>query len=244
MTALGVLLLMIQIGFAIHVIRTGRETYWLFIIILIPALGCLVYFLTQVAPELGSSRTARNARRSVIKTIDPQRELRRTQDQLSISDTIENRVNYAEQCIESGRYTEARALLASCLNGAHEHDPGIMLLLASAQFHEQDYAEAKGTLDRLIAHNPGFRSHEGHLLYARSLEELGQLDQALEEYSALATSYPGEQGRVRYALLLKKLGKPDEAQAVFRESLTRAKQAPAYYRKKEREWLDIARQHA
>ena len=66
--------------------------------------------------------------------------------------------------------------------------------------------KTKLTLERLIESNPDFKSADGHLLYARSLENLALLDDAIKEYEILSRSYPGEEARVRYGLLLQKTG--------------------------------------
>jgi hypothetical protein len=244
MSALAILLLIVQIGFAIHVVKTGRELYWILIILILPLLGCIIYFVTQVLPDMQNSRTVRNAGNTLLKAVDPQRELRRRRDELEMTDTLDNRLKLADECLEAGMSQDALDLIQSCLKGLHADDPYILLKLAQAQFDLERFAETRETLDRLITANPDFQSHDGHLLYARSLEETGEEQQALLEYEALATAYPGEEARARYGLLLQKHGQPDKAQQVFSDMLLRAKRAPVYYRKKERQWLKVAEQHA
>jgi len=243
MPILAVLLIIIQIAFVIHVVRTGREVFWIYIIIFVPAIGCLVYFITQVLPEIGQNRTLRRASNTLIKAIDPQRELRKRKEELKFSDTLDNRFRLANECMEANLTEDAVSLYESCLKGSHEGDPHIMLKLAQAYFQGGNSDKTKLTLEELIKLNPDFKSADGHLLYARSLEELGLLDDAIKEYGILAQSYPGEEARVRYGILLKKQGKTEKAKAVFDEILLRAKRAPKYYRRKEKEWIQIAREH-
>ncbi len=241
MPALG-LLFFIQLAFAIHVVRSGREYYWIYIIMFIPALGCAVYFFTQVLPELGQSRTARRVGSSLLKAVDPERELRRRKVELERADTIENRMKLAEECLEAKMASQAKELLLPALKGPHRYDPHLLLLLARAQFQENELSDARETMESIMRENPGFRSHDGHLLYARILEgmELAQLARA--EYQVLAQGYPGEEARVRYAELLLREGELEQARALLQESLERAKRAPKYYQRKEREWLGRARQ--
>ena len=243
MPAVGVMLLLVQIAFAVHVVRTGREIYWIFIIIFLPAIGCLIYFVTQVMPELGQNRGLRMAGSGLARAIDPQRELRRRKEELAVVDTIENRVKLAEECIAAELGTDAIELLEPCLRGGNENDPNILLTLAQAQFSAGQYQAAKETMEHLIAANPTFKSHDGHLLYARTLEALDLKERTLKEYESLAASYPGEEARVRYGMLLQRIGQTEKARQMFTESLSRAKRAPGYYRKKEREWLKLARQN-
>ena len=119
-----------------------------------------------------------------------------------------------------------------------------MLGLAKAQFGQGHAQPARETLDALIAANPDFRSSDGHLLYARSLEALGDTAAALHEYEALVQGYPGEEGRARYALLLRKAGQDDKARALFAEILKRSSVSPGYYRRDQREWIDLAKRES
>ncbi|MBU0655833.1 MAG: tetratricopeptide repeat protein [Gammaproteobacteria bacterium] len=241
MPILGGLILAIQIAFAIHAIRSGRETYWLYIIAFLPGIGCAVYFFTQVLPEMQNSYSVRKAGNRLLKAIDPERELRRRKDELEIADTVANRVMLADECIEAGFFNEAITLLQRCQQNGHD-DPDILLKLAQAQFGAKQYQQAIETLDLLIKTHPGFRSPDGHLLYARSLAETGQIPLALEEYQALSSSFPGEEARLRHAQLLQQNDQPGRARQVLEEIQLRAKRAPKYYRRKEQEWIRQAEQ--
>lgn len=232
--------LVLQVFCAIHAVRSGKDSFWLWIIIIAPGLGSFVYLVTQVLPELGGSRTVHRARRSLVNTVDPKRELRKRTVELEVSNTVQNRMALADECMEAGMFDDAAELLEEAMTGLHKTDPGLMERYASASFGQGNAQRAKNTLDELIAANPDYRSPEAHLLYARSLEGMGDLDAAREEYEALHESYPGEEGRVRYALLLQKTGDVDRARQMFAESLKRSRHAPAHYRKAQRDWLKIA----
>jgi hypothetical protein len=223
-------------------VRSGRPYWWIWIIMIGSYLGVAVYFLTQILPDLRNDPTARRAVRSVQRAIDPERERKRIAAQLEVADTVENRMQLAAESLALGDFLNAEELYQSCLKGPHKTDAHLLLGLAQAQFGRGDCAAAKATLDALIAANPEFRSTEGHMIYARSLEGLGDNAGALREYAVLAESYPGEEGRGRYALLLKRNGQLTEARQVFKSMLARAKVAPRYYQKNNREWITLARE--
>ena len=84
------------------------------------------------------------------------------------------------------------------------------------------------------------KSAEAHLLYARSLAEVGRIDEALEEYYALVPYAPGAEARVRYGMLLRIVGRDAEARVVFNELLLQMRRAPQYLREAQAEWLSIA----
>ena len=85
-------------------------------------------------------------------------------------------------------------------------EPAYALGKAQAEFGRNRPAEALATLDDLQKRWPDFESAEGHLLYARSLAEVGRIDEALEEYYALVPYSPGAEARVRYGMLLRMVG--------------------------------------
>ncbi|MBI2801290.1 MAG: tetratricopeptide repeat protein [Gammaproteobacteria bacterium] len=234
------LLLLFQIGFAIHAVRTGKDSIWLWIIVFVPGIGCLLYFVTQLLPEITGSRTLRKAKGRLVETVDPERELRRCTDLLAAADTVANRLALADQYLALGRHDEAIALYQKCLGGLHENDPGTMEQLAHAYFGKGSAAEARATLEELMRVNPRYKSMDGHLLYARILEALNETDAACVEYEILRNTYAGEEARVRYGLLLQKLGREAQAKQVFDETLTRCKRAPKHYQLKEQEWIRIA----
>jgi hypothetical protein len=101
-------------------------------------------------------------------------------------------------------------------------------------------AATVSTLDELRARWPDYQSADGHLLYARALEEAGRTDEAIEEYKALAGYYPGAEARVRYGMLLNRLGRESEGQRVLADLLTHMRRAPKYVRKVQAEWIGLA----
>jgi hypothetical protein len=234
--------ILIQVAFIIHVIKTGRNPMWIWVLVL-PVLavpGIIAYVAIEIVPELLRSRTARRTARGVRKALDPQGDLRRLENEARVTSNVSSRQRYAEELMRHGRYAEAADMYRQTLTGLYEHDPNLMLGLARAQFGNGEAAAARATLDELIRANPDFKSPEGHLLYARALEAEGNVDKALEEYKVLAPGYPGAEASVRYAQLLKAQGKVSEAAQVARELLEQARIAPAHYRRAQRSWLDSA----
>ena len=240
MSEISLFIIILQIYFCVHAYRHGKEWFWIVFIILVPLIGCAVYFITQVLPDLKHDRKLKRVGVSLINTLDPQRDIRRLQDELEISDSIENRLALADAYVNAGQPGNAIELYEKCLSGIHQDDPDIKLKLAQACFENKENSKAKEILDQLITSNPGYKSYDGHLLYAKALESLEMTEQAVREYEILTSGYPGEEARVRYGLLLKKLGQEDRAQALFKETLTRIKHAPRFYLKKEKYWIEIA----
>ncbi|HEX6834667.1 MAG TPA: tetratricopeptide repeat protein [Rudaea sp.] len=230
----------LQVACAVHVVRSGRPLYWIWILFVGSYLAVIVYAIVAIIPDLRNDPRSRRAVSQAIHTIDPERRRRSIKQRLEIADTVDNRRALAEESMRIGDYQNAAELYESVLKGMYATDAVFLLGLATAQANLQLFERARETLEKLYAANPGFRSSDADLLRARVLESQGDRDAALEQYRALATSYPGEEARFRYGALLKASGRFADAREVFRDMLARARHAPRYYRKKEKQWIDSA----
>jgi hypothetical protein len=176
----------------------------------------------------------------VQRTFNPEGDLRKLETEMRVSGNVQSRQRYADELVRLDRPAEAVTIYQSCLTGVFSDDPKLMLGLARAQFAANDASGARRTLDELIAKQPEFKSPEGHLLYARALENEGDFEKACAEYAVLAGYYPGAEAAVRYAKLLMRQGQVALARETLTELLGRAKLAPSHYRKAQREWLETA----
>jgi hypothetical protein len=243
MPALGLLILGAQVLCVIHVVRTGRPFWWIFLIVMVPLVGIIVYLIVEVLPGLLGSRGARQAVAGASKVFNPGRGLREAQRQVAISPSAQNKAVLASAYLRAGQPEPSAALYREALTGIHETDPGLMLGLARALFALGDAHETQVTLERLREANPGYASPDGHLLYARSLEQQGETNAALYEYSALVPYYAGQEARARYALLLEKTGRIDEAQTIFEEIRQAIDYGPRHQYREQREWYELAKKH-
>jgi hypothetical protein len=172
----------VQIGLIVHCMRTGRNTIWIWVLLMLPMAGGLAYFAVEILPQLLGTRTARRTMRGVKNVIDPEKNLRQYETAARFQGGVANQQRLAEELVERGRAGEAIEIYRSALSGLYEHDPNLMSGLARAQFANQQPADARATLDSLIKQNPEFKSQDGHLLYARSLEGEGNIGKALDEF--------------------------------------------------------------
>jgi len=235
---------LISLGLVVHCIKTGRNTIWVYVLIMLmmslPFVGALIYTGVEILPDLLRSRGSRRAMRGLRTTLDPEGDLRRAENAMKVTGDIASRQKYADELVRLGRPAEAVTIYKNCLTGVFADDPKLLLGYAHAQFAADDAAGARTTLDELIAKNPDFKSADGHLLYARALEAEGNSEKALSEYATLAEYYPGAEATVRHAMLLKRSGQGEQADQALRALLERARFAPGHYRKAQQEWLDEA----
>jgi hypothetical protein len=242
MPLLGAVVLLIQLCFAYHALRSGRPYWWLFVIMAFPVMGCVLYYFIEVFASSPESRSVQKAARAIAKALDPDQDLRARVADVEACGSVENRMLLGRQCMEERMYAEAAALYRSCLAGLYETDPEIRYGLASALLFDGRHDEALAVAERLRASHPAFRPSDVALVIARALEGVNRLEEALKAFGVLADSYPGEEGRWRYGALLARLGRTHDAQEVFRRMLRNAERLPRQYRDAQKNWLDLARQ--
>ena len=233
----------ISLGLVVHCIKTGRNTIWVYLLVVLmslPFVGAALYAGVEILPELLRSRGSQRAMRGIRTTLDPEGNLRRFENEMKVAGNVAARQRYADELVKLGRAAEALPIYQTCLTGVFADDPKLLLGYAHAQFAAGDATGARKTLDDLIQKSPDFKSPDGHLLYARALEAEGDVAKALSEYATLAEYFPGAEAGVRYAKLLNRSDQRPLAQQTLKALLERAKYAPAHYRKAQREWLDEA----
>lgn len=241
MQSAGLLLLAVQIAFAVHAIRRGYPLFWVFLIVFVPLFGIILYVIMVIIPELGQSRAAARGGRALRKALDPDRELRELRQALEISDTIGNRVALAKEYARQGKYREAIELYESSLTGMYREDPDLLQGLAAVLVAAGDFGRARELLETLYRANPDTDSAETRLLYARSLEATDATEAALAAYAAAVETYPGAEARYRYGALLKRLGRTAEARQQFEEILRDDRAGSRHSRELNREWLALAK---
>ena len=239
----GILPLIVNVACTIHVLKTGRPIFWIFLFWIFGGIPAAIYFFLEILPDLQRNRTVTQVGSELATAVNPGRHVRKLEEELEISDTVKNRQLLAKAYVEAKRFDEAIAMFQSCLKGIYQDDPPVLLAMAEAQFLNQTPADALATLERLAEADGNFRPIERRLLLAQVLEALEQNEDALAEYETLANQYPGEEARCRYGMLLLKTGQPDKAQDVFERILLSARRSPRYYRKAQRKWIQTAKHH-
>jgi len=241
MSLISILIWIVQLALIVHVVKTGRSFYWIMILLFMPLIGGLAYFVIELLPQFSGSITGQKAVRSVKQTLNPGADLRQSEAAWNQSPNVDNSRRYAEALMDSGKTVEAEETINQALKGLFATEPTLLLLRARLEFESERTTEAVKTLETLQEHNPDFRSAEGHLLYARALEAEGRIDEAVKEYSAVSGYFPGVEARYRLALCLGVAGKDSAARTEFESILNDAKLAPPHFRKSQKTWLDAVK---
>lgn len=223
--------LAVQIMCGYHVVKTGQDKYWLFLIIIAPGIGCLVYALAVMLPSMRHSPEGKQAVRSIQNKIDPTRHIRALQDELSLRDTPQLREKLGDEYVALRQYDDAIEQYQKALVSINQGNPDTLLKLANACFNSERYDQCLQTLATLLEHNPSYISQEGHLLQARALQQKGDISAAEEAYKQVIDYYSGPQAHLHYAKLLYEQQRYENARTQLNEILSYARIAPPHYRR-------------
>lgn len=236
-----ILFFLIPLLLVIHIIRTGRNTTWIWIIFIGSYIGAAAYFIIEILPEWTQGRTARRAKSALINVVDPARDLRNAQKNLRINDSVESRRKFADELMEHGQFDAAIEHYRAAMTGIYEHEPLLLLGVARAQFVKNQFSESRQTLEDLAAHNPDFKSADCQLLYARALEAEGNTTKALREYEIATRSFVGTEALYRFGSLLKRNGQLERGNQMLREVLHKAEISNSGFRREQRQWIEAAK---
>ncbi|MFY8209456.1 MAG: hypothetical protein ACOVOE_09015, partial [Caulobacter sp.] len=223
--------LLFSIALCVHVVRTHREMYWLWIILLFQPVGGVVYLAAVILPELLGGRAAQKVGAAARQALDPQREYREAAKAVDDAPTVANRVRLALAATELGKHAEAERLYADSLTGLYADDPQLLLGRANALIELDRPAEALPLLEKLGETPTAGRTPHTMLALGRVYQALGRDEQAETALRWAADHYPGFEGVARYTAFLARQGRQDEARAQLAEIDKRLTKTHAHFRK-------------
>lgn len=224
----------------IHVIRTGREMFWLWLFIIGPWLAPAFYFFAVLVPEWTGGSTARRVGKAAQQALDPERNFRNALRALDDTPTIGNRMRVAQAAAALGRWSEAEAQWAKCIEGHWAEDPTILMGHANALLELGQYDAALKRLEQLKALGREGSTPVVALAFARAYEGLGRNEEADDAYRFAADRVPGLESGGRYVAFMAKVGRREDAEIGLAELDRRLQKIAPPLRSEARIWRDLA----
>ena len=231
--------LVFSILLAVHVVRTGREMYWLMIILMFQPVGGVVYAIIHVLPDIFGGSTARNLTRAARESLDPTREYREARTACEDTPTVRNQSRLAAAAVELGKFDEAEALNAQAAQGIHADDPALLLGRAKALLELRRPADALDVLARL-GEKSDARTPPTDLALGRAYEALGRTAEAEVAYKWGAQRMPGFEGLARHAAFMARNDRKNEAPDALAEIDKLLAKLKGHFQKEARHWRDLA----
>lgn len=198
--------LVVALFFAVHVVRTGREMYWLVILFSFPLLGSIAYFFAVYLPQSRLERGVNQVARGAMRVLDPERELREAQDAFELSPSAQNQWRLATALMERGQGTEANKQFDALLRGPLGHDPELKIAAARSKLQSGEAVQAVEIARQIRSARPEFRQEEVSLLIARALAAMSHNHDAREEYASAVRRFGTVEVRAAYAVFAARTG--------------------------------------
>lgn len=225
---------------AMHVVRTGQQMYWLWILVIGGPLGAAFYFFAVLLPDMMGGRTARVVGRAAQQALDPERDYRQAMRALEDTPTVGNRLKVAQAAAALGRWSDAEAQWALCGDGHWGDDPVILLGHADALLELGRFADALAKLEKLKGLGSEGQTPRVALAFARAYEGLGRNAEADDAYRFAADRVPGLEAGGRYVAFMARTGRREDAEIGMAEIERRLQKISPPLRGEARIWRDLA----
>lgn len=239
MPIIAVIHLAFAIYFAVHAVRTGRPSWWLFVLLSFPMLGSIIYFFAVYMGDMRHTRQGRKAIRVVNNIIDPHRELREATIEFDRTPTAYNRARLAQALLAKGEVQPAIDHFKVAASGPYAKDTAFLRGLAEAQLIGGQHADAVATFERLFEAHPDQKTGVSALMHAEALAG-AKRPEARAAFEAVIAADASIEAQVKYGLFLLERGETSAGRTALEHALKDAQRGHHHSRDMNREWIDAA----
>lgn len=220
----------------IHCISKGNQNKWIWIIVFLPVIGCLIYFFSEIL----TGRDINQVTSGVGSVLNPGGSIRKLEEQLRFSDTFHNRVALADAYLAQGYTDNAIKLYEQSLTGVFTENEHVLKQLIIAYANVNRYADILPLAKKMYT-SPQFARSRVHMLYAMALEHTGNSEQAEKEFKTMNSRFAYFEARYQYALFLLKAGREKEAGNILDSMVNEGTQLSARERRANGKWVSKAK---
>lgn len=222
-----------QLALIVHVIRTGRPYWWIWLLFMAPFIGGAAYVLIELLPDMRGAGATISWKPRALRI----RELR---TELEDTDTVKLRLALAEELLGAGDTAEARTAAEECLRGVFRDDPHTLAAVARYRLEDGDAAGALDTLGRVKIEADRRLATQVTALRGRALVTVGRHAEAQQALRSVQGSFIGDEPQYYLGLSLQQTGAVAEAREIWNEIRKRYRRAGPAWRRTEKRWFKLA----
>ncbi len=220
----------------IHCIRKGKQQNWIWLIVFLPLIGCLVYFFSEIL----TNREIRTVKSGVGEIFNPSGSIKKLEENLRFSDTFNNRVALADAYLAAKQTGKAISLYEDSLTGAFTENEYVIAQLVSAYYAEKRYEDVLRIVPKIYK-LPQFPRSKAHILYSMSLAYSGKDEIAEKEFLGMKGRFSNFEARYYYALFLQKNSRNPEARQVLTEIVEEIPQLSGVEKRYNQQWIGLSK---
>lgn len=233
----GWLILGLQVFCVIHVVRTGRPYWWIWVIFLFPFVGVAAYLLVEVRPSFGKM----NWQALWWKLKSSKQRIAHHREQLEYAPTIKNRFLLADELHAADKFDEECEVLSAGLQGAFKDDSETLLRISQAHLEAGRVADAEKMYARIAPDRSNDFQARYKLQQARLWGAKGENIKAETHFQELIKQRRSEAPRYYYALFLLSTRRAPEATKILKDILHQFRRGTRVWRHQEGEWYALAK---
>jgi hypothetical protein len=224
----GVLHILLLAAALIHYVRRRPDSYWLWIILLLGPLGCLIYLATQALPELRDP--------GAFDFMSRNRRIRELESTVSQNPSAGNYEELGQLYLDKGQWEKARACFDhSITQRIDSPDPFYRRALALLQLG--NFPAAIEDLERVTRADPGYDIHRAAGLLAWAYARTGQNEKAEALFSRVVQVSTLTETQYHYAEFLAARGRATEAREWAQQIMAKRRTMPGFQRRRDRPWF-------
>ncbi|WP_299397005.1 hypothetical protein [uncultured Gelidibacter sp.] len=195
-----------------HLFKNRNSFYWIFAIIFLPLVGCIVYLVTQVLTKRDTEKIQEN----LTTIIDPSKKIRDLEKKLEFTDTYENRVNLADAYLASHDYAKAILHYKKALEDKTQSGFYVKSQLVKAYYYSKDFEEVI-RLGEILEPYKEFEKSHVPFYYGMALAEKDRTIEAEAQLKIIDKPYSNYNERLAFAKFLLNVEKTDAAKTLLDE---------------------------
>jgi hypothetical protein len=200
-------------GFCLyHLYRHRNAYYWVFIILFLPLVGCIIYLVTQVY----NKRDVEKVQENIVSIINPTKKIKDLEKKLQFSETYQNKINLADAYLEIRDFNNAIPHYLDALDDNLQNDLYAIKQLIESYFNVEDFDKVILYAEK-ITDSHEFLKSRSQFLYGLALEKLGKQEQAEVNLKEIDVRYSFYDERLVLAQFLLGRNKTAEAKAIVEE---------------------------
>jgi len=212
------LLIVVQVYCLYHVYKNNKPFYWYFLIFFVPAIGSLIYIVTQMF----NKSDAEKIQEEITTVLNPTKKIKDLEKKLEFVDTYTNRIELAGAYFINKDIPNAIINYKKTLEDTVQDDLYARQNLILCYFQLKDYA---GVIEQaeLIKEKSEFKGSKQQFCYGLALNALGRTDEAEAQLIQIDRPYSNYAERLALAKFYLENNRTSEGKVLLEEIATESK---------------------
>ncbi|MES2514698.1 MAG: hypothetical protein V4580_11165 [Bacteroidota bacterium] len=216
-----------------HSIKRGTQSKWLWLIVFLPVIGCVIYIFTEIIQK----RHLSGVQSSIQSIANPGGKISDLEKKFKFSDTFTNRVALADIYLQNGTTEKAIELYEPALKGVFIDNEHVIKQLIHAYHITGEHHKVVALAPKVLK-SFEFSKTRANLLYALSLVETGDTVNAEREFIAMDHRFSNYEARYHYGDFLLKQNRKEDAAMVFHEIVEESQHLSRKEKGNSTSWID------